>query len=85
MGESVDGVDDELDLGVLFVAEVGETQAGRADGNVGGCGGGRGGGLGVVRQETSVHFLPVVAVPRVALVVGRRQRQHVVVESRDAL
>ena len=83
MGESVDGVDDELDLGVLFVAEVGETQAGRADGNVGGCGGR--GGLGVVRQETSVHFLPVVTVPRVALVVGRRQRQHVVVESRDAL
>ena len=93
VGEGVNGVDDELDLRVLLVAQMGQPQSGRADGNVAvlerrlllvDAADRVRLRLEVVRQEAAVNLLPIVAVPRIPLVVLRSQRQHVVVESRNA-
>ena len=83
VSERVDGVYHELDLGVLFVAALlAQLQHGRAQGDVAV---GRLADLGVdiVRHDAAEHFFPEILEPKVPLVVVRRQRQHVIIESRN--
>ena len=84
VGERVHGVDDELRLRVQLVDDLRLVEVVAADGQVGRVrrlvGGRR---LEARRQDAVVQLLPVVGEPRVAPVVLRREREHVLDEAGD--